>query len=160
MELVAILFALKIWRHYLYDEEFEVYSDHKSLKYIFTQRDLNMRQRRWMEFLEDYDFTLHYHPGKANVVADALSRKSRGALASVASREWWMLETVGQFELQYSEQAQGVMGSLVATPSLLSKVIESQGQDTEVVSIRDRVRSGMGDEGWAIHTDGSLRYNS
>ena len=54
-----------------------------------------MRQRRWMEFLEDYDFTLHYHPGKANVVADALSQKSRGALASIASREWRMLETVG-----------------------------------------------------------------
>ena len=91
-------------------------------------------------------------------VADALSRKSRGALASIASREWRMLETVGQFGLQYSEQAQGVMGSLVATPSLLSKVIESQGQDTEVLSIRDQVRSGMGDEGWAIHTNGSLRY--
>ena len=55
-----------------------MYSNHKSLKYIFTQRDLNMRQRIWMEFLGDYDFTLHYHPGKANVVADALSRKSRG----------------------------------------------------------------------------------
>ena len=84
-----------------------------------------MRQRRWMEFLEDYDFNLHYHPGKAHVVADALSRKSRGALASIASREWWMLETVGQFGLQYSEHAQGVMGSLVATPSLLIRVIES-----------------------------------
>ena len=71
--------------------------------YIFTQRDLNMRQRRWMEFLEDYDFSLHYHLGKANVVADALSRKSRGALASIASREWRILETVGQFGLQYSE---------------------------------------------------------
>ena len=87
MELAAVVFALKIWRHYLYGEEFEVYSDHKSLKYIFTQRDLNMRQRRWMEFLEDYDFTLYYHPGKANVVADALSRKSQGVLASIASRE-------------------------------------------------------------------------
>ena len=72
-ELATVVFALKIWRHYLYGEEFEVYSDHKSLKYIFTQRDLNMRQRRWMEFLEDYDFTLHYHLGKANVVVDALS---------------------------------------------------------------------------------------
>ena len=97
-----------------------MYSDHKSLKYIFTQRDLNMRQRRWMEFLEDYDFTLHYDPGKANVVADALSRKSRGALASIASQEWRMLETVGQYELQYREQAQGTLGSLVATLSLLS----------------------------------------
>ena len=95
MELAAVVFALKIWRHHLYGEQFEVYSDHKSLKYIFTQWDLNMRQCRWMEFLEDYDFTLHYHPSKANVVADALSRKSRGALASIASWEWRMLETVG-----------------------------------------------------------------
>ena len=102
-----------------------MYSNHKSLKYIFMQRDLNMRQHRWMEFLEDYDFTLHYHPGKANVVAYALSRKSREALAIIDSREWRMLETVGQFGLQYREQAQGTLGSLVATPSLLSRVIES-----------------------------------
>ena len=73
MPLAAVVFALKIWRHYLYGEQFEVFSDNKSLKYIFTQRDLNMRQRRWMEFFEDYDFTLHYHPGKANVVTDVIS---------------------------------------------------------------------------------------
>ena len=83
-----------------------MFSDHKSLRYIFTQRDLNMRQRRWMEYLEDYDFTLHYHLGKANVVADVLNRKSRGVLDSVASREWQMLETVGQFRLQCSDQVQ------------------------------------------------------
>ena len=88
LELAAIVFSLKIWRHYLYGEQFEVFLDHKSLKYIFTQRDVNMRQRRWVEYLEDYDFNLHYHPGKPNVVADALSRKSWGVLASVASREW------------------------------------------------------------------------
>ena len=99
MELAAIVFALKIWHHYLYGEQFEVFLDHKSLKYIFTQRNLNMRQHRWMEYLEDYDFTLQYHPGKENVVDDALSRKSRGVLASVASWEWLMLETVGQFSL-------------------------------------------------------------
>ena len=158
MELAAVVFALKIWRHYLYGEQLEVYSYHKSLKYIFTQRDLNMRQRRWMEFLEDYDFTLHYHPSKENVVTDALSRKLRGVLASIASQEWRMLETVGQFGLQYNKQAQGTLGSLVATPSLLSRVIESQGQDAEIVSIRDRVQSGIGDEGWTVHADGSLRY--
>ena len=84
-----------------------------------------MRQRRWMEYLVDYDFTLHYHPGKANVVVDALNRKSRGVLASVASREWQMLEAVGQFKLHYRDQAQGTLGSLVATPPLLSRVIES-----------------------------------
>ena len=147
MELAVVVFALKIWCHYLYGEQFKMYSDHKSLKYIFTQRDLNMRQRRWMEFLEDYDFTLHYHPGKANVVANALSRKSRGALASIASREWQMLETVEQFGLQYSKQAQGTLGSLVAKPSLLSRVIESQGQDAKIVSIRDRVQSSISDDG-------------
>ena len=87
MELAAIVFALKIWHHYLYGEQFEVFSDNKSLKYIFTQRDLNMRQHKWMEFLEYYDFTFHYHPGKANVVANALSRKSRGVLANIASQE-------------------------------------------------------------------------
>ena len=100
IELAAVVFSLKIWRHYLYGKEFEVYSNHKSLKYIFMQRDLNMRQRKWMEFLEDYDFILHYHPCKANVVANALSRKSRRVLANIASREWHMLETVGQFGLQ------------------------------------------------------------
>ena len=78
-----------------------------------------------MEYLEDYDFTLHYHLGKANVVVDALSRKSWGVLASVASKEWQMLEAVGQFRLHYKGQNQGSLGSLVATPSLLSKVIES-----------------------------------
>ena len=92
-----------------------------------------------MEFLEDYDFTLHYHPGKANVVADALSRKSQGVLASTASREWRMLETVGQFRLQYDEQAHGTLGSMMAIPSLLSRVIESQVQDAELVSISGRV---------------------
>ena len=76
LELTVIVFALNIWCHYLFSEQFEVFSDHKSLRYIFTQRDLNMRQRGGMEYLEDYDFTLHYHPGKANVVADALSQKS------------------------------------------------------------------------------------
>ena len=69
-----------------------------------------------------------------------------------------MLETVGQFGLQYNDQAQGTLGSLDATPSLLSRVIESQGQDAEIVSIRDWVQSSTGDEGWVIHTDGSLRY--
>ena len=87
MELAAIVFALKILCHYLYSEQFDVFSDHKSLKYIFTLWDVNIRQRRWMEYLEDYEFTLHYHPYKANVVADALSRKLQRMLASVASRE-------------------------------------------------------------------------
>ena len=77
MELAAIVFALKIWRHYLYGVECQIFTDHKSLKYLFDQKDLNMRQQRWMELLKDYDCEILYHPGKANVVADALSRKER-----------------------------------------------------------------------------------
>ena len=86
-----------------------------------------MMQHRWMEYLEDYDFALHYQPGKPNVVANALNRKSWGVLASTASREWQMIDIVGQFGLQYNDHAQGTLASLVATPSLLSRVIESQG---------------------------------
>ena len=77
MELAAVVFALKIWRHYLYGVKCQIFTDHKSLKYLFDQKDLNMRQRRWIELINDYDCEILYHPGKANVVADALSRKER-----------------------------------------------------------------------------------
>merc|ERR1711890_127150 len=75
LELAVIVFALKTWRHYLLGERFELFTDHKSLKYLFSQKDLNLRQQRWMEFLASYDFEIAYTPGKGNVVADALSRK-------------------------------------------------------------------------------------
>ncbi|KAA0039055.1 reverse transcriptase [Cucumis melo var. makuwa] len=75
LELAAVVFALKIWRHYLYGEKIQIFTDHKSLKYFFTQKELNMRQRRWLELVKDYDCEILYHPGKANVVADAHSRK-------------------------------------------------------------------------------------
>ncbi|GJW18646.1 putative reverse transcriptase domain-containing protein [Tanacetum coccineum] len=77
LELGAVVFALKMWRHYLYGTKCVVFTDHKSLQHILDQKELNMRQRRWLELLSDYDCELRYHPGKANVVADALSRKSR-----------------------------------------------------------------------------------
>ncbi|WVZ80504.1 hypothetical protein U9M48_027974 [Paspalum notatum var. saurae] len=76
LELAAVVHALKIWRHYLIGNKCDIYTDHKSLKYIFTQSELNMRQRRWLELIKDYQLEIHYHLGKANVVADALSRKS------------------------------------------------------------------------------------
>jgi hypothetical protein len=76
LELAAVVHALKIWRHYLLGNVCHVYTDHKSLKYIFTQSELNMRQRRWLKLIKDYDLEIHYHPGKANVVEDALSRKA------------------------------------------------------------------------------------
>ena len=77
LELGAVVFALKIWRHYLYGTKSTIFTDHKSLQHIFDQKELNMRQRRWIELLNDYECEIRYHPGKANVVADALSRKER-----------------------------------------------------------------------------------
>ncbi|GKB34367.1 putative reverse transcriptase domain-containing protein [Tanacetum coccineum] len=77
LELGAVVFALKIWRHYLYGTKCTVFIDHKSLQHILDQKELNMRQRRWLELLSDYDCEIRYHPGKANVVADALSRKEQ-----------------------------------------------------------------------------------
>nr|GEU69822.1 putative reverse transcriptase domain-containing protein [Tanacetum cinerariifolium] len=77
LELEAAVFALKIWRHYLYGIKCTVFTDHKSLQYILDQKELNMRQRRWLELLADYDCEIRYHPGKVNVVADALSQKEQ-----------------------------------------------------------------------------------
>ena len=74
LELASIVFALKIWRHYLYGEKCFIYIDYKSLKYLPSQRQLNLRQCRWMELIKDYDCVIDYHLGKATVVADALSR--------------------------------------------------------------------------------------
>ena len=87
LELAAVIFALKIWRHYLYGETCDIFTDHKSLKYIFTQKELNMRQRRWLELLKDYDARIQYHPGKANLVADALSRKNSGSLSCLITTQ-------------------------------------------------------------------------
>nr|GEY24625.1 reverse transcriptase [Tanacetum cinerariifolium] len=105
LELAAVFFALKIWRHYLYGESCDIFTDHKSLKYIFTQRELNMRQRHWLELLKDYDTNIQYHPGKANVVADALSRKS-GMIAGIKVEEeiirdleWLDIELYVEFRL-------------------------------------------------------------
>ena len=91
LELAAVVFVLKIWRHYLYGSRFELFSDHKSLKYLFDQKELNMRQRRWLELLKDYDFGLNYHLGKANVVADALNRKTLH-MSSMMAKEFELLE--------------------------------------------------------------------
>lgn len=77
LELTAVGFALRIWRHYLYGSRFDVFNDHKCRKYLFEQKEHNKRRRRWMEFLKDYDFTFLYHHGKAYVVADALSRNGQ-----------------------------------------------------------------------------------
>ena len=114
LEMAAVVFALKIWRHYLYGETCEIYTDHKSLKYIFEQKDLNLRQRRWMELVKDYDCSILYHPGKANVAADALSRKSAGNLASLETKEQKLMWLYPEFETL------GVQLEVVSPESLLA----------------------------------------
>jgi hypothetical protein len=85
LELAAVVNDLKIWRHYLIGHQCEIYNDHNNLKYIFTQTDLNLRQRRWLEWIKDYDVGINYHPGKANVVADTLSHKKH---CNAHTRHW------------------------------------------------------------------------
>ncbi|CAN4103740.1 unnamed protein product [Withania somnifera] len=89
LELAVVVFALKIWRHYLYGVKCEIFTDHRSLRYIMSQKELNSGRRRWIELLKDYDISILYHLGKANVVADALSRKSvnMGSLAALSIYE-------------------------------------------------------------------------
>ena len=83
LELAAVVFALKMWRHYLYGVHMDVYTDQKSLQYVFTQKELNLRQRRWLELLKDYDMNVLYHPCKSNVVADALSHMTIGSVSHI-----------------------------------------------------------------------------
>ncbi|KAA0048561.1 ty3-gypsy retrotransposon protein [Cucumis melo var. makuwa] len=83
LELAAVVSTLKIWRHYLYGEKIQIFTNHKSLKYFFTQKELNMRQRRWLELVKDYDCEILYHLGKANVVAETLSRKASRSAALI-----------------------------------------------------------------------------
>ncbi|GKA37128.1 putative reverse transcriptase domain-containing protein [Tanacetum coccineum] len=85
LELGAVVFALKMWRHYLYGTKCVVFTDHKSLQHILDQKELNMRQRRWLELLSDYDCEIRYNPGKANVVADALRSKERSQPLTISS---------------------------------------------------------------------------
>ena len=122
LELAAVYSALKMWRHYMFNSKFKVFSDHKSLKYLFSQKELNMRQKRWLEFLKDYDFELSYHPGKANVVADTLSRKSLH-ISSLMVRELDLLEQFRDLSLACEVTPNSVrLGVLRITSELLGNI--------------------------------------
>jgi len=77
LKLVVVVFALRVWRHYLYGIQVQIFTNHKRLKYLMSQKELNMQQRRWVELIKDYDCVIDYHPGRANIVVDALSRKRK-----------------------------------------------------------------------------------
>ncbi|KAL4376493.1 hypothetical protein GQ457_02G033130 [Hibiscus cannabinus] len=125
IELAAVVFALKIWRHYLYGERCIVYTDHKSLKYLMTQKELNIRQRRWLELLKDYDLSIEYHPGKANVVADALSRKVAVELRAMFA------------SLSISRDG-GLVAELQVKPTLIQVIREKQLRD-RAMAAQDRI---------------------
>jgi hypothetical protein len=87
LELAVVVFALREWRHYLYGTQVQIFTDHKSLKYLMSQKELNMQQRRWVELIKVYDCVIDYYPGKANVVADALSRKGKTVMNDMEIQE-------------------------------------------------------------------------
>ena len=148
-----MVFALKLWRRYLYGEKFQVYSDHKSLKYIFTQKYLNRRKIRWIEYLEYYDFTLNYHPGKVNVLADALSKKSRGEL-NVSTGEWKLNDSLGDFDLWVGEDgSRPCIFNLVAQPLLRQRIVTLQRIDNELEAIRSKLKRSEIVENWTISDD-------
>ena len=158
LELAAVIFALKLWRHYLYGEEFEIYTDHKSLQYIFSQKELNLRQRRWLEYLKDFKCKIMYHPGKANVVADALSRKSSGILASLIMPEWQLVEHFSQLNIHATEYRQGVLfAAFRIEPELLHQIREAQQNDEALVEIREKLEARETSE-FSVSSDDIIRF--
>nr|GEY17456.1 retrotransposon protein, putative, Ty3-gypsy subclass [Tanacetum cinerariifolium] len=136
LELAVVVFALKIWRYYLYGETCDIFTDHKSLKYIFTQKELNMRQRRWLELLKDYDANIQYHPGKANVEA----QKEDGELWSVVQNR----EKGKQEEFWVDEHGVIWYGNRLCVP--------------DVSSLREAVLSESHSSLFSIHSGSTKMY--
>nr|AAX96594.1 retrotransposon protein, putative, Ty3-gypsy sub-class [Oryza sativa Japonica Group]AAX96644.1 retrotransposon protein, putative, Ty3-gypsy sub-class [Oryza sativa Japonica Group]ABA93204.1 retrotransposon protein, putative, Ty3-gypsy subclass [Oryza sativa Japonica Group] len=144
LELVAVVHALKIWRHYLIGNHCDIYTDHKSLKYIFTQSDLNLRQRRWLELIKDYDLEIHYHPGKANVVADALSRKSHCNHLRTEGMAPELKEEMAQLNLHIVPHGQ--INTLDIQPLLRTQIEEAQKDNEEIREMKERLAAGFAKE--------------
>jgi hypothetical protein len=140
LELVDIVHALKIWRHYLMGNHCNIFTNHKSLKYIFTQSDLNMRQRRWLELIKDYDLEVHYHPGKANVVADALSRKVRCNHLEMEPVSDPLCEEMRRLNLEVVEQ--GNLYSLAAESNLYDRIVTTQCNEEDIQIIKQKLAEG------------------
>ena len=121
--LAAVIHALKIWHHYLLENVCHVYTDHKSLKYIFTHSELNMRQRRWLELIKYYDLEIHYHPGKANVVADAQSRKASCHCLTVRASDTTLCQEMEKLNLGMIHH--GTLNHLKLESVLLQRIIDA-----------------------------------
>jgi hypothetical protein len=139
LELAAVVHALKIWRHYLLGHTCQIYTDHKSLKYIFTQNDLNLRQRRWLELIKDYDMEIHYHPGKANVVADALSRKSYVNAIMVSQMPQELCKEFERLNLGFIAHTEGI--TIEVEPTLDQDIRKGQLEDPKIQEIREMIEA-------------------
>jgi hypothetical protein len=144
LELAAVVHALKIWRHYIMGTKCQVYIDHKSLKYIFTQKDLNLRQHRWLELIKDYDLEIHYHPGKANLVADALSQKEHVHATIVAQIHEEIVEDFRRLNLGIVAHTEGV--TIELEPTLEQEIRKGQVGDAKIQEIKDLIIEGRGPE--------------
>jgi hypothetical protein len=142
LELVAVVYALKTWRHYLYGQKCDVYMDHKSLKYIFTQPELNMRHRRWLELIKDYEMEIHYHLGKANVVAYALSRKSQVNMMVARPMPYELAKEFDRLSLGFLNSTQGVTVDL--EPTLERDIKDGQKNDEKINEIGQLILDGIG----------------
>jgi hypothetical protein len=142
LELVAVVHALKIWRHYIMGTKCQVYTDHKSLKYIFTQKDLNLRQHHLLELIKDYDLEIHYHPGKANLVADALSRKEHVHSAFVVQLPDEIVEDFRRLNLGIVAHTGGVTIDVESTWE--QEICKGQIGDAKIQEIKDLITEGRG----------------
>ncbi|KAL2224635.1 UNVERIFIED_CONTAM: Transposon Ty3-G Gag-Pol polyprotein [Sesamum indicum] len=143
LELATIVHALKIWRHYLYGEKIQILTDHKSLKYILAQKELNLRQRRWIELLKDYDCTIEFHLRKANVVADALRRKSSNTLANLGSHNQTLLLEMRSMNTELEvDQVAGLLVALQLKPDFVDQIKEAQTRDPFLLRMLERIRLG------------------
>jgi hypothetical protein len=140
LELAAVVHALKIWRHYLLGNICHIYTDHKSLKYIFTQSKLNMRQRRWLELIKDYYLEIHYHPGKANVVADALSRKASCHCLTVRTPDTTLCQEMEKLNLGMIQHE--TLTQLKLELVLLQRIIDTQRTDKGMKYIHEKIKAG------------------
>jgi hypothetical protein len=141
LELAAMVHALKIWRHYLLGNTCHIYTDHKSLKYIFTQSELNMRQRRWLELIKDYDLEVHYHPGKANVVADALSRKNHCNCLTMKPMDHSLCHELEKLNIEIVQQGQ--LTNVTIESTIKDQIICAQRKNPGITYIKEKVRSGQ-----------------
>jgi len=140
LELAAVVHALKTWRHYLLGNHCEIYLDHQSLKYIFTQPDHNLRQRRWIELIKDYDVGISYTPGKANVMSDALSRKSY--CNNLMSQQYQTLLHENFQKLNLEIVPYGFLSTLVVKPTLEDQIKASQKHARGIRHIKANIASG------------------